>query len=99
MRDVRELRRRHVFGVTRRTNNARAIAIGDGWSRTHHSPVRILTSVQFEPYLSHHGGQPAAVTAKKASGLAVRCHDVVRIASRDRTGILCPRILDPGMGA
>jgi hypothetical protein len=74
----------------------RAIAIGDGWSRTHHSPVRILTSVQFEPNRS---GQPAAFTAKKASGLAVRCDDVVRIASRDRAGLLRPHIVDPGMGA
>ena len=79
-----------MFGVARRTNNGRAVAIGDGWSRTHHSPARILTSVQSEPNVSHHRGQPAAVTAKKASGLAVRGHARVRIASRDRTGILCP---------
>ena len=54
------------------------------------SSARVLTSVQLEPNVSHHRGQPATITAKKASGLAVRGHDVVRSASRDRAGILCP---------
>ena len=84
--------RRRVFGVARRMNQRRAVSIADGWSRTHHSPARILTSVQPEPNVSHHRGQPAAITAKKASGLAVRCHHVVRIAARDRTGILHPHV-------
>ena len=76
----------------------RAVAIGDGWSRTHHSPARILTSVQSEPNLSRHRSQPAIITAKKASGLAVRGHAGVRIASRDRTGILCPHDCCPAWG-
>jgi hypothetical protein len=59
----------------------------------------VLTSVQPEPNVGRHRGQPAAITAKKPSDLAVRCHDVVRIASRDRVGLLCPYIVDPGMGA
>jgi hypothetical protein len=53
----------------------------------HHSPARILTRVELEPNVS---GQPAIVTATKADGLAVRSHAGVRIASRDRTGILRP---------
>ena len=77
----------------------RAIAIGDGWSRTRHSPARILIGVPLEPNVSHRRGQPATITAKKTRDLAVRRHDVVRIASRDRTGILCPRLVDPGVGA
>jgi hypothetical protein len=63
------------------------------------APAGILTIVQPEPDVSQHPGQPATITARKASGLAVRCHDVVRIASRDRVGLLCPYVVGSGMGA
>src|SRR5205814_952711 len=43
----------------------RAIAIGDGWSRTHHSPTRILTRVPLEPHVSHRRGRPATITARR----------------------------------
>jgi hypothetical protein len=63
------------------------------------APAGILTNVQPEPDVSQRPGRPATITARKASGLAVRCHDVVRIASRGRVGLLCPYIVGSGMGA
>jgi hypothetical protein len=49
-----------------------------------------LTCVQLEPNVSDYRSRPASIAAKKPRVLAVRSHADVRIASRDRTGILRP---------
>jgi hypothetical protein len=87
-----------VFDVTRRSNNGGPSRSAMAGLELIIAPAGILTIVQPEP-VSRRPGQPATITARKASGLAVRCHDVVRIASRDRAGLLCPYIVGSGMGA
>jgi hypothetical protein len=95
-RDVRELQRRSLFSVVRRTNMR-------GPSRSAIAGLELiissrdLTSVQLEPNLCCRSRQPATIIAKKATGLAIRCHDFMRSASRDRAGILCPYAV-AGMG-
>ena len=75
----------------------RAIAIGDGWSRTHHSPARIVTSVQSEPNVSHHCGQPAPSPQRRRVTLPFAA--TMLCASLLGIGLaLCPHIVDPRMG-